>query len=208
MKARDERAFWDEAFRFLPREHVEVSDQILDPELAGLAPGTALDLGCGAGTNAIKLAGQGWRVMGVDWSPTAVAMAQAAAAERGLPVTFVEADIAAWKPAASFDLVTCTFALSGRNGHFEILQNASAALAPGGTLIVAEWDPSMAERWEWEDGALQDAEELASLLTGLEIEKTEVRHLERVFASDDLRAKTGTWANVALVRARRFLDAE
>ncbi|MCY3659843.1 MAG: methyltransferase domain-containing protein [Caldilineaceae bacterium] len=50
---------------------MEVPDQILAAELAHLAPGTLLDLGCGRGTNALALAARGWSVLGVDISPQA-----------------------------------------------------------------------------------------------------------------------------------------
>ncbi|MEV6973583.1 class I SAM-dependent methyltransferase [Kitasatospora sp. NPDC093806] len=67
-------------------------DENLAAHLDGglLAPGArALDLGCGAGRNAIHLAGRGFEVDGVDLSPTALAWAReradeaAAAAEAG-----------------------------------------------------------------------------------------------------------------------------
>jgi 2-polyprenyl-3-methyl-5-hydroxy-6-metoxy-1,4-benzoquinol methylase len=37
-------------------------------EVAGLAPGRALDLACGEGRNALWLAGKGWQVTAVDFS--------------------------------------------------------------------------------------------------------------------------------------------
>ena len=43
------------------------------PELAaGWTPGSALDIGCGEGDDALWLAARGWEVTGVDLSPTAV----------------------------------------------------------------------------------------------------------------------------------------
>ena len=52
------------------------------PELLGAitdgwlpAPGYALDVGCGLGSEAAYLSGTGWRVVGVDLSPVAVAAA-------------------------------------------------------------------------------------------------------------------------------------
>lgn len=48
----------------------------------GRAPGRALDLGCARGDDAIWLAGQGWRVTGVDVSETALVAARDAAARR------------------------------------------------------------------------------------------------------------------------------
>ena len=37
-------------------------------------PGRALDLGCGTGTQSIHLAQHGWKVVGVDFSPKAIAL--------------------------------------------------------------------------------------------------------------------------------------
>ena len=59
------------------------------PRLA-LPPGVprALELGCGAGQACCYLASRGFEVSGVDISPTAIAMAQAAASERELDIRF------------------------------------------------------------------------------------------------------------------------
>ncbi|WP_328995200.1 TPMT family class I SAM-dependent methyltransferase [Kribbella sp. NBC_01245] len=49
-------------------------------EVGGLMPGTALDAGCGAGTEAIWLASQGWQVTAADLSTEALTRAAAHAA--------------------------------------------------------------------------------------------------------------------------------
>jgi len=59
---------------------------------AGEIVGSVLDVGCGTGENALHLASLGKGVLGVDASPTAIALAQAKAAERGLGATFRVAD--------------------------------------------------------------------------------------------------------------------
>ena len=55
--------------------------------------GSAVELGCGTGTNAVWLAGQGFDVTGVDLAPTAVAAARTRAAESGVEARFVVADL-------------------------------------------------------------------------------------------------------------------
>jgi SAM-dependent methyltransferase len=58
-----------------PWDHDNLADQLtaLAEGPDALAPGNALDIGCGGGRDAIYLAGQGWTVTGVDVVPRASA---------------------------------------------------------------------------------------------------------------------------------------
>ncbi|MET4637786.1 bifunctional NAD(P)/FAD-dependent oxidoreductase/class I SAM-dependent methyltransferase [Mycetocola sp. 2940] len=108
-------------------------------EIAGLAPGTALELGCGEGADALWLATRGWAVTAIDISATALAVAEAKAARDGLAdrITWVQADLADWHPSEEFDLVTAAFLHSPVElARDEILRRAAAAVAPGGRLLV------------------------------------------------------------------------
>jgi SAM-dependent methyltransferase len=58
----------------------------------GAFAGAVLDAGCGTGENALHVAASGRRVLGVDVAETAVAIARAKAAERGLDAEFAVAD--------------------------------------------------------------------------------------------------------------------
>jgi SAM-dependent methyltransferase len=197
-----DKDFWNEAYQEDPNQ-VEVVDFILDRELAGLPVGTALDLGCGTGTNALKLAERGWSVVGVDWAEGAIEMATKAAQERGLDAKFYVGDITTWEPPACFDLVISTYALPGGDDNKRTLQTALMALAPGRTLLIAEWDRSMAEVWGFDEDELPSPGQIVELLPSLVIEKAEVRRLEGVFSPDEPRAQHGPWVNVAFVRARK-----
>lgn len=88
--------------RFLERYEagrVPWDDPLPPPEIeslaAGLAPGRALDLGCGFGRTAIYLAQRGWSVDGVDFIPAAIeeARQRAAAAGVGQRVRFHAASV-------------------------------------------------------------------------------------------------------------------
>lgn len=57
------------------------------------ASGTLLDLGCGNGRDSLHLARQGFDVIGLDVSNTAIAAARAAAAERAIDCRFLCRDI-------------------------------------------------------------------------------------------------------------------
>lgn len=62
-------------------------------EGAGEIRGDVLDAGCGLGENALFLASRGYRVTGVDGSPTAVERCSAKAGERGLTAEFEVRDV-------------------------------------------------------------------------------------------------------------------
>jgi SAM-dependent methyltransferase len=54
--------------------------------------GAVLDAGCGTGENALHVASLGLSVLGVDVAETALAVARAKAADRGIEVEFAAAD--------------------------------------------------------------------------------------------------------------------
>jgi SAM-dependent methyltransferase len=112
-------------------------------EVEGLAPGTALDLGCGQGGDAIWLAAQGWTVTAADISATALEIAARHAAEAGVGVEWQRHDLAVSQPAGTFDLVTASFLHSEVElPRGRILRAAAEAVAPGGTLLVVGHAPS------------------------------------------------------------------
>jgi SAM-dependent methyltransferase len=64
-------AAWDARYRDEPDLWGEPSP-IIEPFVAGRAPGAALDLGCGNGRHGAWLARSGWRTTGVDFSAAAI----------------------------------------------------------------------------------------------------------------------------------------
>jgi len=72
-------------------------------------PGTLLDVGCGTGTNAVWLSRQGFRVTGVDVSPTAIAVAAARARRAGVSVDLRVGSVERLPgPARGYDLALDT----------------------------------------------------------------------------------------------------
>ncbi|MBI5934439.1 MAG: class I SAM-dependent methyltransferase [Chloroflexi bacterium] len=78
------RAPWDIGSR---KELVELV------ESGRIQQGRAIDLGCGAGANAIYLAQKGFNVTGVDYAEAAIEKAQARAKEAGVQVNFIVDDL-------------------------------------------------------------------------------------------------------------------
>ncbi len=173
-------------------------NRFLVAEVDGLAPGRALDLACGAGRNAVWLAGQGWQVTGVDFSDVAIDNARRLAGDRGVAVEWLVADLVDWEPPAhAFDLIVVLYLHLPAEERRPIIRRAAAALAGGGTiLVVGHHSANIAEG----TGGPQDpcvlftAEDLAADLEGLDVEKAE-RVIRPVEGERD--------AVDALVRARR-----
>lgn len=67
-------------------------DRPLIEQWAGLLGGPLLDLACGTGRMALRLAAQGYQVTGVDIMPEMIARARQKAAERAVSIEWVVAD--------------------------------------------------------------------------------------------------------------------
>lgn len=103
-------------------------------------PGTALDLGCGEGADAIWLAQQGWNVTGLDISTVAVQRARDAAKAQGIgdnQLQFEAADLTTWDSEKQFDLVTASFLQSPVEfDRSRVLRAAQDLVTVGGRLLV------------------------------------------------------------------------
>jgi SAM-dependent methyltransferase len=102
-------------------------------------PARVLDLGCGPGFYAQRLARLGHTCVGVDFSPASIDYAKTQAAGTGLPLTYIEGDVRTVDYGADYDLVMFIF------GEFNVFKTADArailrkvyqALKPGGWLLL------------------------------------------------------------------------
>jgi SAM-dependent methyltransferase len=110
-------------------------------ELANLPPGRAIDLGTGEGRNAIWLAERGFTVTAVDFSQVGLARAAGLAAERGVSVDWVHADLLDYQPAPGrYDLVLIAYIQLPADRLTALARAAASALAPGGTLLAIGHD--------------------------------------------------------------------
>lgn len=106
-------------------------------EVADLSPGTALDVGCGEGADAVWLARRGWRVTGLDVSRVALDRAQEHARDAGVTISWVHAGLVeAALPAGTFDLVSAQYAVLLKTADAVAERTLAGLVAPGGTLVV------------------------------------------------------------------------
>jgi SAM-dependent methyltransferase len=124
--------YWERHWREA-RRHGGAPNPYVVGEVGGLAPGTALDAGCGTGAEAIWLASRGWDVTAADIS--AEALARAASGDGADRVRWVEADLTTWEPGTRFDLVTTHYAHPAMP-QLAFYDRISAWVAPGGTLLI------------------------------------------------------------------------
>jgi SAM-dependent methyltransferase len=118
----------------------------LPAEVAGLAPGRALDVGCGSGADAIWLAVQGWQVTAVDISQAALNRAAIAAHDAAVAVNWVCADISTNPPAVGeYDLVSVQYPALRHSPDDAVIHSLLDAVAPGGTILVVGHGPESHE---------------------------------------------------------------
>lgn len=180
----DHAAMWEQ--RYQERDAVwsgKVNATMADA-VGALAPGRALDVGCGEGGDALWLAQRGWHVLGVDISPTAVGRASKQAEVEHLDplASFKAVDILTWEPAEPFDLVVSSFLHSAAQfPRPRMLTRMATWVAHKGRLVVVShaepppWSPALqAHRHqhvppevEWTQLGLGDSWELERIDTVL-----------------------------------------
>lgn len=104
-------------------------------QLHGMAPGRALDIGCGEGADVLWLAQQGWEVVGIDHAPTAVARAKELI-DAAAPTGSARVEVASFPGFAetNFDLITCAYGQLPQSA--DTLSALRGSLNVGGTLLL------------------------------------------------------------------------
>jgi SAM-dependent methyltransferase len=140
--------FWDERYRSHSHLWSGRPNVQLVAEASELAPGRALDVGCGEGADAVWLAERGWQVTGTDVSAVALEKAAAHAAAQDPPVaarlTWQRSDLFGddWGPFDGYDLVNSQYLHLPPQERPRALRRLAAAVGPGGHLLVVTHHPS------------------------------------------------------------------
>jgi SAM-dependent methyltransferase len=159
-----------------------VADEVSDADVAvicqvlGLAGGAdVLDLGCGHGRIANRLAATGARVTGLDVTPMFLDRARRDAHQLGVTVDYVEGDMRSIPWADRFDVVVSWFTAYGYfddDQNRKVLSLVHRALKPRGRFLVElnhkdgllpHWLPATVEEG---DGAIMIDRRVFDPLTG------------------------------------------
>jgi len=141
---------------------------------AGKLHGRVLDVGCGSGEHALMAAELGLDATGVDTAPTAIAIAERKAAERGLAVRFAVFDaLDLGRLGGSFDTVLDSglFHVFDDDDRARYIESLASATAPGSVyhlLCFSDREPG-----DWGPRRVSRAEIEASFETGWRIETLE-----------------------------------
>ncbi len=137
------------------------------------SPGTCLDIGCGGGTDTVYMASQGWQVTALDFIGKALEMTRERAAEQGLEIATIEADITAWDPVGEFDLVLDHGLLHNMDPvrYPAYRERVMQSIAPGGNLVILHWLQRTPEEQQSELGPTRASRETINEFFAPELEE-------------------------------------
>lgn len=126
------------------------TEQVL--EKAGIRTGmTVLDVGCGAGDVAFcaaQLVGPKGKVVAIDQSPDALALAEYRASEMGYEnIEFIQADLNAYLPESPVDAVVGRLVLLYQKDPVATLAHLKKGLKNDGVLAIQEFNMMAVRSW-------------------------------------------------------------
>jgi len=135
--------FWDQQFSTPDFKYGTQANAFLREQAHRLAPKSDVLLpGDGEGRNSVWLAQQGHRVTAMDSSAVGLQKAQALAAQKGVALQTLLADLAHWEPQPdSADAVVLTYVHLPASLRAKAHQSLLGALRPGGWLILEAFHP-------------------------------------------------------------------
>jgi cyclopropane fatty-acyl-phospholipid synthase-like methyltransferase len=141
--AEDPVTFWDQKYGDDAYFYGKAANAWLVSQAARLRPGMrALSVADGEGRNGVWLAEQGLEVTAVDASAKGIAKARTLAAERGVTVEHIQADLTSWTwPTAAFDVAVAIFAHFTPEHRPGIHRGMLDALKPGGLVLIEAYSP-------------------------------------------------------------------
>ena len=125
-------------FGFPDAAQTDAESEALRSLLPG-PPARVLDVACGQGRHAIRLAKAGYEVLGLDSSTLFIGQAREAARVAGVSVEFIEGDMRQLEVANAFPVVLSLFTSWGfgdDSANQQVLDGMGRALQPDGLLVL------------------------------------------------------------------------
>jgi len=133
------RLRFEAKYRFNPQWDTGIVPPELQNFVHSHSPGSALDFGCGTGTNSIYLAKNGWQVTGIDFVGKVIQIAREKARHAKVSVEFLQQDITSVKDfTKKFDLVLdigCFHGLDIKQQK-RYVNNLDVVMSPGATYLL------------------------------------------------------------------------
>ena len=131
---------------FIERSFDWISERF---ELKGAS--RVIDLGCGPGLYANRLAGRGVQVTGVDISPRSIEYAREQARQAGLDIDYRLGDYLEMDIEPGYDLATmimCDYCAISPVQRVRLLRRVGDLLAPGGAFLFDVYSEAYYQTWE------------------------------------------------------------
>lgn len=196
---------WDERYASEDFVYGTEPNDFLRSEVAHAPPGRALCLAEGEGRNAVFLAELGFEVLAVDSSAVGLQKARRLAADRGVHIDTLIADLQDYAIEPSgWDLIVSIFCHLPGSVRRHLHRGVVAGLRPGGVLILESYTPAQLELGTGGPPTTElmvNLSELTEELAGLTFEHAV--ELERDVVEGRLHTGRGA---VVQVRARKPAD--
>ncbi len=170
----DPRSMWNARYGTDDYLYGHEPNDFVAEVMADAQPGDVLCVADGEGRNGVHLAGLGHRVTSVDISEAGIAKARSLAAERGVELTAVVADLGEYDLGTDrWDTVVSVFAHTPPPVRRRLHGALATALRPGGRLVLEAYTPDQIGRGTGGPQTPEltmDLERLRDELIGLEFE--------------------------------------
>jgi SAM-dependent methyltransferase len=172
---------WDERYQGEDYVYGTAPNDFLRGQVEHIPEGRVLCLAEGEGRNAVFLTEQGFHVTAVDQSPVGLGKARRLAADRGVEIDTLVADLAGFSiDPDAWDGIVSIFAHMPPAARRHIHREVVRGLRPGGVLVLEAYRP---EQLQYKTGGPPSVEMMMDL-DGL---RTELAGLEFEYAAETVR---------------------